>query len=142
MIDKRKNKIFNGEKESAHEMVYQTFSWKYGIEIDPSRTHIYNYTLSNYENTNHIECFPKTDGDLQVLWNREIVMLKKEEIQNLKFVFKSFEDGFHLPSFGLEAEDAPHVKFDYCEVDIFNKSRLCGGHLSFNSRDKRNKIAA
>lgn len=43
-----------------YEMVYNTFTFKYGIEINWNETHIYMFSLRSYRGINHIECIPNT----------------------------------------------------------------------------------
>ena len=42
-----------------YEMVYNTFAFKYGIEINWNETHTYMFSLRCYKGINHIERIPK-----------------------------------------------------------------------------------
>ena len=45
-----------------YEMVYNTFAFKYGIDINWNETHTYMFTLRCYKRINHIESIPKNSS--------------------------------------------------------------------------------
>lgn len=102
-----------------YEMVYKTFSFKYGIDINPDETHIYMYSLSRYKGINHIECVPK-EPTFKVLFNYEWIEMDKSSLKEKVFVFKSFGDGIHFLTGGIDFKDAYNVGFDLVEVDIIS----------------------
>jgi hypothetical protein len=100
-----------------YEMVYKTFAFKYGIDVQPNETHTYMFTLSCYKGINHIECIPK-QSTFKALINDEWVEMDKSSLVDKVLVFKSFGDGIHFLTGGLEVEEAYKVSFDLVEVDI------------------------
>jgi len=80
-----------------YEMVYNTFSFKYGININGNETHTYIYTLSCYKRINHIECIPK-HHPFKALVNGKWIEMNKNDLHEKVFVFKSFGDGEHFLS--------------------------------------------
>ena len=100
-----------------YEMVYKTFAFKYGIDVQPNETHTYMFTLRCYKGINHIECIPK-QSSFKALINDEWVEMDKSSLVDKVLVFKSFGDGIHFLTGGLEIEEACKVSFDLVEVDI------------------------
>jgi hypothetical protein len=100
-----------------YEMVYNTFSFKYGIDINRSETHTYMLTLRCYKGINHIECIPKHNR-FKALVNFEWIEMDKNAFDDKVFVFKSFGDGEHFLTGGLDIEEAYNVRFNLVEVDI------------------------
>jgi hypothetical protein len=100
-----------------YEMVYKTFAFKYGIDVQLNGTHTYMFTLSSYKGINHIECIPK-QSPFKALINDEWVEMDKTSLVDKTLVFKSFGDGIHFLTGGLEVEEAYKVSFDLVEVDI------------------------
>jgi hypothetical protein len=100
-----------------YEMVYNTFAFKYGIDIDWNETHTYMFTLRCYKGINHIECIPK-HPTFKALVNCEWVEMDKNDLDEKVVVFKSFGDGEHFLTGGLDIEEAYNVKFNLVEVDI------------------------
>jgi len=100
-----------------YEMVYNTFAFKYGIDINWNETHKYMFTLGCYKGINHIECIPK-HHTYKALVNYEWIELDKNELKEKVFVFKSFGDGEHFLTGGLDFKEAYDVRFNLVEVDI------------------------
>jgi hypothetical protein len=100
-----------------YEMVYKTFAFKYGIDVKYYETHTYMFTLSCYKGINHIECVPKHTS-FKALINDEWIDMEKSSLEEKVLVFKSFGDGIHFLTGGLDVEDAYDVSFDLVEVDI------------------------
>ena len=101
-------------------MVYNTFAFKYGIGINWNETHAYMFTLRCYKGINHIECIP-THRTFKALVNFEWVEMDKNDLDGKMMVFKSFGDGGHFLTGGLDIKDAYNVKFNLVEVDIVSK---------------------
>ncbi|MFP7296911.1 hypothetical protein [Neobacillus niacini] len=104
-----------------YEMVYNTFSFKYGIDINWNETHTYMFTLRCYKGINHIECIPK-HHTYKALVNCEWIEMDKNDLDEKVFVFKSFGDGEHFLTGGLDIEEAYNVRFNLVEVDIVSTS--------------------
>ncbi len=102
------------------QMVYETFSYKYGVHLNCENSHTYNYTLNNYRRINHIECKPK-QIPLKILINGNWKSLKQEDLIAKSMVFKAFGDGMHCPSGGLSKKEASNVRFNLVEVDFVEK---------------------
>ncbi|MFJ5763665.1 hypothetical protein ACIQAA_32170 [Neobacillus sp. NPDC093182] len=100
-----------------YEMVYNTFAFKYGIDINLNETHTYMFTLRCYKGINHIECIPK-HHTIKALVNCEWIEMDKNDLDEKVFVFKSFGDGEHFLTGGLDIEEAYNVRFNLVEVDI------------------------
>ncbi|MCM3405341.1 MULTISPECIES: hypothetical protein [Bacillaceae] len=103
-----------------YEMVYNTFAFKYGIEINGDETHTYMFTLRCYKGINHIECIPKHPS-FKALINDEWIEMDKDDLEEKVLVFKSFGDGVHFLTGGLDVEEAYNVSFDLVEVDIVSE---------------------
>ncbi|UPM52590.1 hypothetical protein [Gottfriedia acidiceleris] len=100
-----------------YEMVYKTFAFKYGIEVNHNETHIYMYSLSSYKGINHIECVPKYTtfkGLVTDVW----VDMDKNNLGEKVLIFKSFGDGVYFLTGGIDVNDAYNVGFNLVEVDI------------------------
>lgn len=102
-------------------MVYNTFSYKYGIEINEGETHIYRFSLRCYKGINHIACLPKQKA-IAVLINEEWINIDEQEWKGKSLVFKAFGDGVYYPGGGLDVEEAKKVNFNLVEVDIISNS--------------------
>ena len=99
------------------QMVYRTFAYKYGINILEKESHAYEFTLHCYKRINHIECIPKS-MPLKVFINRNWSILEQKDLINKLIVFKSYGDGEHFLTGGLDLEETPKVSFDLVEIDI------------------------
>ncbi|RDW17665.1 hypothetical protein [Oceanobacillus chungangensis] len=104
-----------------YEMVYNTFAFKYGIDINWDETHTYMFSLRCYKGINHIECIPK-HYSFAVLVNEQWIEMDNDDLEEKVLVFKSFGDGVHSLTGGLDAEDAYNVSFNLVEVDIVSAS--------------------
>jgi len=102
-----------------YEIVYKTFSFKYGIDVKSSETHTYMFTLRYYKGINHIECIPK-HSSFKALINAEWIDMDKSSLEEKVLIFKSFGDGVHSLTGGLDVKEAYKVNFDLVEVDIFS----------------------
>lgn len=100
-----------------YEIVYKTFSFKYGIDVKSSETHTYMFTLRYYKGINHIECIPK-HSSFKALINAEWIDMDKSSLEEKVLIFKSFGDGVHSLTSGLDVKEAYKVNFDLVEVDI------------------------
>ncbi|WP_088044658.1 hypothetical protein [Bacillus sp. EAC] len=100
-----------------YEMVYKTFSFKYGIDVNPDETHIYMYTLSRYKGINHIQCVPK-HTTFKVLITDEWIDMDKNSLEENVLIFKSFGDGVYSLTGGIDVKEAYNVSFDLVEVAI------------------------
>ena len=100
-----------------YEMVYKTFTYKYGIEIEPNETHAYMFTLRCYEGIHHIECFPKMASFKGIL-NNDYFEVNDEELKGKRLVFKSFGDSVHYLTTGLDTENTDAVNFELVEVNV------------------------
>ncbi|MDZ4630549.1 hypothetical protein ORN01_16350 [Bacillus cereus] len=100
-----------------YEMVYKTFTFKYGIDINFKETHTYMFSLNSYKGIHHIECVPKCTT-FKIYINEEWIEMDNKSLKENVFVFKSFGDGLHFLTGGIEIEDAYRVGFDLVEVDI------------------------
>ena len=98
-----------------YQMVYKTFSFKYGIDIKWEEAYRYEYSLGCSKEIHHIECIPKYPK-FKALANFEWIEIDEKKLQNKVLVFKCFGDGEHSISGGLEFEKAKNVKFDLVEV--------------------------
>lgn len=118
-----------------YEMVYNTFSFKYGIDIDWNETHTYMFTLRCYKGINHIECIPK-HPTIKALVNDEWVEINNNDLEGKVLVFKSFGDGVHFLTGGLDVDDAYNVRFDLVEVDIVSTlTGYCSKESVFINKD-------
>jgi hypothetical protein len=97
------------------EMVYNTFTYKYGISIKRKEAHNYNLTLNCFKGINHIQCIPKATI-YQAFINEEWFEMEKNKERIL--IFKSFGDGVHFLTGGLDIHDAHKVGFDLVEVEL------------------------
>ncbi|WP_407545278.1 hypothetical protein [Priestia sp. HNGD-A6] len=100
-----------------YEMVYKTFTYKYGIEIEPNETHAYMFSLRCYEGIHHIECFPKMAAFKGIL-NNDYFEVNNGELKGKRLVFKSFGDSVHYLTTGLDTENTDAVNFELVEVDV------------------------
>ncbi|QOR67280.1 hypothetical protein IM538_03840 [Cytobacillus suaedae] len=100
-----------------YEMVYNTFTYKYGIEIKHKEAHTYNLTLGCYKGINHIECIPKYLS-IKALVDCEWIDINSVDLEDKVLIFKSFGDGKHFLTGGLDVEEAFKVGFNLVEVDI------------------------
>ena len=100
-----------------YEMVYNTFAFKYGIDVNWNETHTYMFTLRCYKGINHIEGIPKHTS-FKALINDEWIEMDKNDLEEKVLVFKSFGDGVHFLTGGLDVEESNNVSFDLVEVDI------------------------
>jgi len=99
------------------EMVYKTFTHKYGIEIEPEETHTYMFSLKYYQGIHHIECFPKTSSFKGILDN-EYFEVNEEDLKGKRLIFKSFGDSIHCLTTGLDVENTDAVNFELVEIDV------------------------
>ncbi|MED1567632.1 hypothetical protein [Bacillus paramycoides] len=113
----------------CYEMVYKTFAFKYGINIEYNETHSYMFSLNNYKGIKHIECIPKNTS-FKALIHDEWIEIGQSGLKDQILVFKAFGDGLHSLIFGLEVEEAHKVSFDLVEVDVFS---TITGHCSKSS---------
>ena len=100
-----------------YEMVYKTFSFKYGIVINWNETHKYEYTLGCCKGRHHIECIPKYQN-FKALVNNEWIVIDKNNLNEKRLVFKSVGDGEHHLTGSMYIEEAYTVKFNLVEVVI------------------------
>ncbi|MCQ9285173.1 hypothetical protein NQ129_25740 [Priestia aryabhattai] len=100
-----------------YEMVYNTFTYKYGIEIEPNETHAYMFSLRCYEGIHHIECFPKMEPFKGIL-NNDHFEVNDEDLKGKRLIFKSFGDSVHYLTTGLDTENTAAVNFELVEVDV------------------------
>lgn len=100
-----------------YEMVYQSFSYKYGIIITSSEVHPYMYTLPCYRGLHHIECILKKPL-IEAFINFEWVHVEKQDLENYLIIFKSFGDGSNFLTGGITKEQASEVHFNLVEVEI------------------------
>ncbi|MDQ0890252.1 hypothetical protein QFZ81_005340 [Paenibacillus sp. V4I9] len=100
-----------------YEMVYQSFSYKYGITLTPKDVHAYEFTLSSYHGKCHIECFPIKES-LAVFTNLEWVSVSKGDFEGKLLILKSFGDGVNFLTGGIKKEQAAQVHFNYAEIEI------------------------
>ncbi|WP_341284873.1 hypothetical protein [Priestia megaterium] len=100
-----------------YEMVYKTFTYKYGIEIEPNETRAYMFSLRRYEGIHHIECFPKM-APFKGILNNDYFEVNDEELKGKRLVFKSFGDSVHYLTTGLDTENTDAVNFELVEVDV------------------------
>jgi len=100
-----------------YEMVYNTFTYKYGIEIKPDETHTYMFSLRYYQGIHHIECFPKMSFFKGILDN-EYFEVNEENLKGKRLIFKSFGDSIHCLTTGLDIENADAVNFELVEIDV------------------------
>ncbi|AKP76697.1 hypothetical protein AS52_01732 [Priestia megaterium Q3] len=100
-----------------YEMVYKTFSFKYGVEIMASEAHPFLFTLRCYEGIHHIQCLPKASS-FQGILNNEKFGVSKENLEGKRLIFKSFGDSINGLTMGLDSEDAHAVHFNLVEVDV------------------------
>lgn len=104
-----------------YEMVYNTFAFKYGIDIKWNETHSYMFSLRCYKEINHIECIPKHHS-FAVLVNGQWIEINKDDLEEKVLVFKSFGDGIYSLTGGLDVKDAYNVTFNLAEIDIVTAS--------------------
>lgn len=100
-----------------YEMVYKTFSFKYGIDIEFNETHKYEYSLGCSKGLHHIECIPKHQT-FKVLIDYEWKVIDKKHLDGKVLVFNSFGDGEHSLTTGFVIDEAYNVKFNLVEVYI------------------------
>ena len=100
-----------------YEMVYKTFSFKYGVEIMADEAHPFLFTLRCYKGIHHIQCLPKASS-FQGILNNEKFGVSKENLEGKKLIFKSFGDSINCLTMGLDSEDAHAVHFNLVEVDV------------------------
>ncbi|MGG3586016.1 hypothetical protein DZB87_28425 [Bacillus sp. ALD] len=100
-----------------YEMVYKTFTYKYGIEIAPDETHTYMFSLKYYQGIHHIECFPRTSSFKGIL-NNEYFEVNEEDLKGKRLIFKSFGDSIHCLTTGLDVENTGAVNFELVEIDV------------------------
>ncbi|MUT68327.1 hypothetical protein [Paenibacillus sp. NEAU-GSW1] len=103
-----------------YEMVYQSFSYKYGITLTPEDVHAYEFTLSSYHGKCHIECIPIKDS-LAVFNNFEWVNISKVHFEGALLIFKSFGDGINFLTGGIKKEETAKVHFNYVEIEIVSE---------------------
>ena len=100
-----------------YEMVYKTFSFKYGIEIMADEAHPFLFTLRYYEGIHHIQCLPKSSSFQGILDNQKF-SINKENLDGKKLIFKSFGDSINCLTMGLDSQAAHAVHFNLVEVDV------------------------
>jgi len=100
-----------------YEMVYKTFTYKYGIEIEPNETHTYMFSLRCYEGIHHIECFPKM-APFKGILNNDYFEVNDEDLKGKRLIFKSFGDSVHCLTTGLDTENTDAVNFELVEIDV------------------------
>ena len=88
-----------------YQMVYKTFSFKYGIDIKWEEAYRYEYSLSCSKEIHHIECISKYQK-FKALVNFKWIEIDKKKLKKKVLVFKSFGDGEHFISGGLDIEKA------------------------------------
>ena len=76
------------------------------------------FSLNSYKGIHHIECVPKVHDLFKIYINEEWIEMDNKKFERNVFVFKSFGDGLHFLTGGIEIEDAYRVGFDLVEVDI------------------------
>lgn len=103
------------------EMVYNTFAFKYGVNIKFHETHTYMITLGSYRGINHIECIPK-QSSFDALVDGEWIIINECTLVDKVIIFKSFGDGEHFLTGGLEIGEAYNVGFDLVEADLVSAS--------------------
>ncbi|MGM0885104.1 MAG: hypothetical protein ACQEXQ_29185 [Bacillota bacterium] len=118
-----------------YEMVYKTFAFKYGVNITPKETHSYMYTLKCYKGIHHIECIPK-ELTIKALVNGEWVNIDTGYLKDKMLIYKSFGDGLHFLTGGIDASQASKVHFDLVEVDIvYSETGYCSKGTVFIHKD-------
>ncbi|MGG3122725.1 hypothetical protein ABEP18_19235 [Priestia megaterium] len=100
-----------------YEMVYNTFAYKYGIEIEPDETHTYMFSLKYYQGIHHIQCFPKSSSFKGIL-NNDYFEVNEESLKGKRLIFKSFGDSVHYLTSGLDIENTDAVNFELVEIDV------------------------
>ncbi|WP_245600159.1 hypothetical protein [Paenibacillus harenae] len=100
-----------------YEMVYESFSFKYGITMTPNNVHAYMYTLPSYRGICHIECIPQR-STVSVFKNFEWLNIDKQYFESKLIIFKSFSDGVNFLTGGIKKEQTTSVHFDHVEVEI------------------------
>ncbi|MGG0391607.1 hypothetical protein ABEZ76_27060 [Priestia megaterium] len=100
-----------------YEMVYNTFAYKYGIEIEPDETHTYMFSLRYYQGIHHIQCFPKSSSFKGIL-NNDYFEVNEEILKGKRLIFKSFGDTVHYLTTGLDIENTDAVNFELVEIDV------------------------
>ncbi|NOU94583.1 hypothetical protein GC093_15340 [Paenibacillus sp. LMG 31456] len=107
-----------------YEMVYESFSFKYGITITPSEVHPYMYTLPCYRGLHHIECTlnkPNIEGFINFEW----INVEKQDLENYLIIYKSFGDGYNFLTGGITKEQASEVHFNLVEVEVVSVETGC-----------------
>ncbi|MWC30250.1 hypothetical protein [Paenibacillus sp. MMS18-CY102] len=100
-----------------HEMVYQTFAFKYGLSLSRSQVHTYGVTLRSYRGICHIECTPKS-YPLAVFKNHEWVQTDEFFFEGKPMIFKSFGDGVNFLSGGIMIGARSEVHFNLVEIEL------------------------
>jgi hypothetical protein len=95
-----------------YEMVWKTFSWKYGIKIKKINTHGYGFEFN--EGTHHIVCHPKNE----LVCSSDGTSIKISDLNGPELIFKEFTDGIHYLSGSINVEAAKNVKFNYVRADL------------------------
>jgi hypothetical protein len=70
-----------------YEMVYNTFAFKYGVDINWDEIHTYMFSLRCYKGINHIECIPK-HHTFKALVNFEWIEMDKNDLAVKSICFK------------------------------------------------------
>jgi len=100
-----------------YEMVYTTFAYKYGIEIEPNETHTYMFSLRCYQGIHHIECFPKMESFKGIL-NNDYFEVNDKDLKGKRLIFKSFGDSVHYLTTSLDTGNTDAVNFELVEIDV------------------------
>jgi hypothetical protein len=106
-----------------YDLVYYTFSSKYGAIIDKNETHKYGFTLHTYRHIHHICIIPKsfpfsfTDSD------GKIMLLTEADFNNKELVFILFGDKINNLSSDEEDLILNEVGFDFVNFAIVDKSK-------------------
>ncbi|QVK18194.1 hypothetical protein KHQ81_00300 [Mycoplasmatota bacterium] len=99
-----------------NELVYNTFAWKYGIQIDFKNIVVYessNPSVSHF----HIQCFPKKKLSKIYKFNEE-KQINFDDYKNVVLIFDCFMDGINYLSSGISVDKAKNVNFDMVHVSL------------------------
>lgn len=97
-----------------NKMVWQTFSWKYGVATSREYSHQYAFECPD-QNKSYIECKP-TKNKIRILRNFE--WSDYQYSKNRRILFKEFADGIHFLTGTLTVEEAKSVTFHLVRADI------------------------
>ncbi len=99
-------------------MVYETFQYKYGININPKERLGYDYMYNGQKH--YIQCIPRAYPIEAMLFD-DWCVLSKDELAKKTIIFTEFGDGVHFLTGGLAKEEAYKVSFDLVEIQIMEQ---------------------